>query len=247
MKKSEFKAIVKECVRECIREIMQEQINPVGLHEMFGNHAPQPVKQQRQQQSLGLINPMDDDGMRMRQELINQRQMMQSQLQRQSMQGNVMQRELAPFADLAGLGGQQHDEKNYARRLSTGEGYMNPLDRIKQAASIQPPVRFNPQLDVPVAGGAPRHAQSQQRQMNNDVGYARHDMMGQPDINLMKPPSPEVLREIYADTMRSESFAEQLSAELQPPPADRFAAAVASANPDELFNGSQNWAALAFQ
>lgn len=247
MKKSEFKAIVKECVRECIREIMQEQINPGKLQEMFVAQQAQQSRVQPQQQQLGLINPMDDDNMRMRQELINQRQMMQSQLQRQSSQGNTMQRELAPFADLAGLSG-QGDEKSYARRLNTGEGYINPLDRIKQAALAPHPqqARFNPQLDVPIAGGQPRQS-VHQRQMNNDMSYARHDVSDVGEINLMKPPSPEVLREIYADTMRSESFVEQIRAESQPPAADKFAAAVASANPDELFNGSQNWAALAFQ
>lgn len=245
MKKSEFKAIVKECVRECIREIMQEQINPGKLQEMFvAQPAQQSRAQSQQHQQLGLINPMDDNNMRVRQELINQRQMMQSQLQRQSMQGNTMQRELAPFADLAGLSG-QGDEKSYARRLNTGEGYTNPLDRIKQAALAPPQqTRFNPQLDVPVAGGQSRQPVHQR---HNDVDYTRHNASEMSEINLLKPPSPEVLREIYADTMHSESFAEQIRAESQPPTADRFAAAVASANPDELFNGSQNWAALAFQ
>ena len=234
MKRSEFKALVKECVRECLREVMQEQIVP--MHEMM-----QRPRQAPDFSSLGLINPMDDHGMRLRQEVLN-RGMMQGQLQRQSAQRGGL-----GLADLAGLNSQPVNENALAISSAIGSGgYSSPGDRLRfvdHSASV----RYNPRLDTPMGGQmqAPTRHVPQYQQPRAPVGLdPRLDTpMGGGD---MRAPSPELLKEIYDDTMRT-TFVHQSMGELQGPVEDRFAAQVANSNPEDLFPGISKFAALAFK
>lgn len=242
MKRSEFKSLVKECVRECLREIMQEQINPVGIHEML---QPQQALLPAQ---AGMINPMDDHQMRMRQEIIAQRGMMQGQLQRQATHNplNPMQSQMVGLTELAGLGS---GESMQARRYDTvGGGYTNPSDRLRfadQSYSRHP--RFDPHLDAPPAGSMPQQARPMQRMHERlSVGF-------DPDLDRpigggdLRPPDPNLLRSIYDDTMRT-TYVQQQHAETAGPMASREAAIVANHAPEDLFGASsQNWAMLAFK
>jgi hypothetical protein len=235
MKKNEFRALVKECVRECLREIMQEQINPLSFPIREAAQSPIPGLGVA---GVGLINPMDDHQMRLRQEIMNQRGMMQSQLQRQALQNSInpMQQPLGALPELAGLPSGNDDPRKTAQRYAmTDGGYTNPSDRLKQ---IDPYAqqRYNPQLDVPRSGAptpssvrAPRFDPSLDTTPNGEI----------------RAPDPNVLCGIFEDTMRT-TFIDQAQGEQQGPIVDRYAARVANSNPDELFPGSQNWASLAF-
>lgn len=112
-------------------------------------------------------------------------------------------------------------------------GYLNPSDRLRAAGP--PARRFDPSLDAPVGGGhQPRVAPAPIGKIVEDVGHG-----------VTNVPSPEVLREVFDDTMRT-TLPMQHAAEKYGPVEDRFAAQVATSNPDDLFVGSQNWATLAF-
>ena len=258
MKRSEFKALVKECVRECLREVLQEQISPIGLpmQEMTTTQRQLPAT------TGPIINPMDDYQMRLRQELMQQKGLMQQQLQRQSIQQQLvsaspMQQQVGSLSELAGLGVNEDPfDQSASRRYNTsaGSGYLNPSDRIKLAQMNDNRRMIDPTLDAPVAGSM-RQMPQQQRPMRLD-----------PDLDTplnggdMRPPDPNVMRNIFEDTART-TYAKQAAAgHVRPgasagggggdgfaPPADKYAEIVSQHNPEELFPGSQNWGALAFQ
>jgi hypothetical protein len=232
MKKSEFKILVKECVRECIKEIMQEQINPTGLQEMFQSHVPQIPS------TIGMINPLDDQQMRIRQEIIAQRGLIQGQLQRQASQNilNPMRQQVSNMPELAGLDTSSAVKGHYNRENDTG--YTNPSDRLRLAEqSIR--TGYDPRFDSN-SGAIQQQQYSNKRVLRLDP--ALDTPIGGGDI---RPPNQDVLRGIFEDTLKS-TFIQQQVAEKQGPVADQYAAKVASHSPDELFMGSQNWAALAF-
>lgn len=251
MKRSEFKALVKECVRECLREIMQEQINPMGLQEM--------VPQMRQPQLPAMINPMDDYQMRLRQELMQQRGMMQNQLQRQSIQQTMMspmQQHVGSLTELAGLSAETDpfDQGAGRRYVTTNSGYMNPSDRIRLAAMVPQNRVIDPSLDAPIAGSMRQQAQ-QQRVMRLDPDL--DTPLGGGDMRL---PDPNIMKNIFEDTARTTYMQQAAAGHVRPgaaqgggggdgyaPAADKFAEIVAQHNPEDLFPGSQNWGALAFK
>lgn len=226
MKRDQFKALVKECVRECIKEIMQEQINPNAITEMFSRRPAEP--------QLGMINPMDDAQMKLRQEILAQKSMMQSQLQRQA-QSNPLNNSMTGLAELAGVPPSQSS----ANRMNVIDaGYTNPSDRLRLAAQAQK--RFDPTLDTPVSG--PARAQRQQNFQQSNQQYTYQNDPG-PKMSVSK----EVLADVFEDTMRT-TYVDQMKSEQQGPVADAFAARVAASDPTELFAGqSQNWAQLAFR
>lgn len=251
MKRNEFKALVKECVRECIREIMQEQIDPSGLQEALGARP--------RARAPDVINPFDPGQMRMRQEVMEQRNAISNQLQRQSMgQSNVLNQPLAPLNELAGLGslGDGGGPEMYNREA--GSGYTNPSDRMLQAG---PPVNMmrsygGSHLDVPM--GAHRQP----------MGHVQRPVVLDPSLDTpiyggdMRPPDPNVLRSIFEDTARTTYVQQAAAGHTRPShhedggggggqmayaPVDRFAATVANHRPEELFTGSDQWATLAFR
>jgi hypothetical protein len=203
MKKSELKAIVKECVRECLREIMQEQIVPPSF----------PATNEKR-----IINPMDDDHLRLRSELMR-KGAQNSSLAQQPKRMNNSTQEMS---------------------IAGSSGYINPSDRIRFAAEKKS--YTDPLLDAPISDARNAYAQ---RQVNVSRVPMKQD--------------PAVLREIFDDTAAT-TYAEQISVgHINPgslgsdegakyaPPADKYAAAVAQSDPQELFQGSQNWAMLAFE
>ncbi len=225
MKRSELKMLVKEC----IREIIQEQINPASVQEMFAA-VSQPTKKNAQSlglPGLGMVNPMDEHAMRMRNELLAQKNMLQSQLQRQSAM-NPLNQSVAGLSELAAVPSNVPDGPS--RYNSNNSGYMSPLDRLRQA-------------------GPPRHAYdpSLDGQKNTRQLAARNPQAISTDYQATpEMPSPDILKSIFDDTMKT-TLLEQHNAEQNGPVADKFAAAVADRNPEELFEGSKNWAALAFK
>lgn len=257
MKRSEFKALVKECVRECLREVMQEQINPVGIpmQEMLVQRQLAPTSQMGVQQ---VINPMDEYQMRLRQELMQQKSLMQQQLQRQAML-NPMQQQVASLSELAGLGAGAGDDpfdKSSARKYLGGDsGYMSPGDRARLNVGVQSNQqgRFDPTLDSPIAGSMRQHV-PQQRVMRLDPEL--DTPVGGGD---MRPPDPNVMKNIFEDTARTTYRAQAEAGHTRPgaastggggesfmPPADRFAEIVSQHRPEELFPGAANWGKLAF-
>lgn len=244
MKRSEFKAMVKECVRECIREIMQEQINPTGLLESLVPDAPRAPAAY----APAVINPMDDYQMRIRQELVSQRAM-QGQLQRQTTMhaANPLKQPVVGLSELAGL-----DDSRPINYREANDS--SPADRLKYV-DRRAERGFNSYLDTPIGG--------QQRQPP-----ARQPMTLDPALDTplgggpMRAPDPSVLRDIFEDTARTTYQIQAANGHTQPShlsgdvgampgaisaPADRAAAIVAQSNPEDLFVGSQNWAMLAFR
>lgn len=217
MKRSEFKALVKEC----LREIIQEQINPSQVQEMLTNVARAPSQASLGVPGLGIVNPMDEHAMRMRAELLAQKNMLQSQLQKQSML-NPLNQSVAGLSELAAVPTQE----SHHRYNSMNSGYISPADRLKQAGP--PRNTYDPSLD----------ARKNPKQL---AAYTQPVESYTPDV-----PSPDVLRSIFDDTMKT-TLMEQHAAEQGGPVADKFAAIAANNNPDELFEGSKNWAALAFK
>lgn len=230
MKRSEFKSLVKECVRECLKEIMQEQINPVGLREMF-----QP--QQQSMSALGMVNPMDDQQMRMRQEILQQKGMLQGMMQRQAQHNplNPMQQQIVGLDTLAGV---SDDPMAQARRYSNAVGYTNPSDHIRFAEAPRSK-NYDHRLDSSPNG--PIQQQTERRVLRLDPSL--DTPIGGGDLRL---PDPNVLKGIFDDTMRT-TYMQQMQHEQSGQPADRFAATVSQHNPEDLFVGSQNWASLAFK
>lgn len=217
MKRSELKIIVKECVRECLREIMQEQINPGALREMFGPAAG------------AVINPMDADQMLLRQDALARRGSIQGQLRNQ-----VSQNALVPASQSRSTASPEMEHRRY--NSESGTGYINPSDRLKQAAQTRQV--FDPTLDSNPYGHLRQQGQPTAKTLRLDPELDRSITGG--DI---RPPDPNLLREIYEDTARSTYVLQQ---ENQAAPANRFAATVAENNPEDLFPGAQNWATLAF-
>lgn len=235
MKRSEFKTLVKECVRECIREIMREQINPASIKEMF---QPQTANQAQHTgigiPGVGMINPMDERQMRLRNEIVAQHGMMQTQMQRQALQ-NPLQQQMGGMSELAGLESGRSERQSPSRFNTEGSGYTNPSDRLRFADhSMQR--GYDSRLD----GG--RSAPQQEKRILR-LDPSLDTPLGGGDI---RAPDPNVLRNIYDDTMRT-TLMEQHAAETQGPVADRFAAQALQSNPEDLFVGSQNWATLAFK
>lgn len=212
MKKSEFKALVKECVRECLREIMKEQINPAGL-------SLQEMIVPRQTQLPAIINPMDDDQMRLRQELA-QKGMIQQQLQQRSKKS------------LAGAYSSYDAEPEV--------GYMNPSDRLRFAGPpkvdlerYQRPVtsgqRLDPALDVDSTGNMRPPDPNVMRSIFEHTAQTTYK--SQAAAGHIRPSSAP-------GGGGGESFM---------PPVDKFAEIVAKNNPEDLFAGAANWGALAFR
>lgn len=266
MKRGDLKRLLKPIIRECLQDIISEQLDPAAMHEALGASMvhPQRRSQQAPAVSLGdqLINPLDDHQMKMRQEIASQRGLLAQQMRRQSAAFNQDPMGQAVYG-LDQLAGVADDPDSSARRysVSEGTGYVNPSDRVRMnsMALVQQPYgnhggRYDPRLDTPM-GGPPQaqHHMQHQRPFMLDPGL--DTPIGGGDI---RPPDPDILRSIYDDTMRTTYVQQARSGHVMPshmggggqgaehsPPADRYAAVVADHRPEELFEGSQNWAMLA--
>lgn len=146
--------------------------------------------------------------------------MVQNQLQKQASTNSLMTANVD--ADI-----QESGRSRYNTTQNTG--YTNPSDRLRLAASAPDKRGFNPMLDVP-------------RQQSSTRAIAAQTV-STPDIVV---PGPDILNSILDDTART-TLLEQTAAESRPQVANKYAAIVAENNPDDLFQGSQNWAALAFK
>lgn len=252
MRQTELRAMIKQCVRECIREIMQEQLDPTVIQGMLSRPAQGLSEAQG---PLGIVNPFDERQMRLRQEILQQKNAIAGQLQRRSM-GQGAHQHLAPLAELAGV---PDDPSTDGRRYnSTSSGYVNPSDRTAMAG---PPVNLmrlqhgsGGHLDAPMGYPAYQPQAYPQRPMMLDPGLDTPLAGGD-----MRAPNPDVLRSIFEDTARTTYVTQAAAGHTRPShhddggggmnysqPADRFAAVAAQHSPDELFTGSDQWAALAF-
>ena len=178
MKKSDLKRLLKPIIRECLQDIMDEQLDPSAMHEALGG-APVSSRHRAPQaaQSLGdqLINPMDDNQMRMRQEIASQRGLLAQQMRRQSAAFNQdpMGQPMPPLDQLAGLVDDSPETSARRYYVAEGTGYTNPSDRVRMnsMALAQQPYgayggRYDPRLDAPMGG---------------------HHHQGQPHMQLQRP------------------------------------------------------------
>lgn len=253
MKRSQLKALIKEC----LVEILSEDV-------LINRALAGTVNEARQQQRRALpapsqhelINPMDDGQMMLRQEALMQR----SQLQRQT---NTMNRQQSQGTDLMMLAGLespvQHGPGGRQNRSDTG--VMNPSDYIRLAQ--ERPRGYNPMLDVPVAGTnrqpqrqqyVPQHQPQQQQYAAPSV--PRREERDIPEF------STDALRMIFNDPTTHHTLHEQAAkghvyngrvddslngGGAGAVAGDRFDLAVAQHQPDELFpDAALRWANLAF-
>lgn len=254
MKRSQFKALVKQC----LKEILEEQVNPRAVQESLAHRAMPPTYHSQ------LVNPADPHQLQMRQELVSQKRLLQNQLQRQGHQHQPQNGlgSVVALDELAGLSGAPDRSSNGAMSYNVpiqSSGYSSPHDYLglarQQNSSLQQ--RYDPRLD----------AQLNQAPQNQDqrIQRASKPFRLDPELDMpygggdMRPPNVDIMKDIYADTMES-TYVQQLAAghttagSVDPnsgmgyaAPADNAAAIVGQHNPEELFEGSQNWAMLAFR
>lgn len=135
----------------------------------------------------------------------------------------------------------KRDERPALPQANEYHTFDSPMDRLRFAQQANS-VRFDPTLDAPIGKRSAVQPQAHQAPADNsNVSF-----------------NPDVMKNIFADTMQT-TYKEQAAvghtmpsrlgddSELIDVPADRFAAQVARSKPDELFEGAQNWAMLAFK
>ena len=232
LRRSQLKGLIKECLREILEEDLTLELNV----------QPSALLRQQRPVSHQGINPLDEHSLRQRDEMIRE-----SLQQRASAHGN--QRQLPPALiqpDPLSLSTQESSSR-YDRQDS---GSRNPSDYIRMSQQGHQH-RFDPTLDQPVAGQRRLPAQTQRR--------SQHQHQSEPEMASI--PSPDVMREIYADTMQNTMTEQAAYGHVRPGhhnqggggeglmpqvnTADPYAVAAAKTDPSEMA-GSQDWAALAF-
>lgn len=227
MKRSQLKDLIKECLVEILQEDLILKRAAVGaVHE--SNIAKKPVDNH-------VINPFDDNAMVARQKQIS------NQLVKQKTQKRSPDYFSAAGSNI--IEGEQPSAAYYSRN---DHGYDDPSVHLKRA--VQQSRRFDPMLDANV------HAGQISKPMTTS-GNVRENSSSEIGV-----PSPDILRQMFDDTAKT-TFLEQAAVEsvrpghstlgqqVQPTAltsGDRYAKIAATYEPDELFEGSQNWASLAF-
>lgn len=257
MKRSQLKALIKECLVEILQEDVLLQRATNGAMQEARQAAPQ--QQLMVQQNSGYINPMDINALSARDQYLMQQNAHRSTLQRQSqmMNGGGRSNDLAALAGLDDpYGASSPTSKSSYDRVD--HGYRDPTSYLSLAQ--QRPPHFDPMLDTPVAGSP--QAQRQRFVPNQH----QHQHQHQPAPQQLREsdqyiPSPDVLRSIYDDTART-TMREQASSGHRHPghvenvfnggmdalgAGDRYDQIASQHDPTELFPGNaQNWAMLAF-
>lgn len=268
MKKSQFKALVKECLREILQEdVLLNRATHGAMQEGFiHQHMQHP-------QQSSFFNPMDDQAMAHRQMLLQQ------SLQNQSFGANQMhhvQQQYKPqqpnMAMLAGLdeGSQLEGPTRMSRDPNQKTpGTRNPSDWLRLAAPSNPRASMRPDLDVDARG------QYKQPQMTAQHPQNYLDAPVQKKPRQLKLPSagsideqsdtfagfsPEIMREIYNDTAKTTFAMQAQEGHIAPSYVsngqggaslmgigDKFDQVVSQNDPVDLFGpGAKNWGSLAF-
>lgn len=275
MRRSELKMLIKECLQEILQEqinpgMLQEQLGLAMPQQMMlpaqaGMQVPMVNPYDNHQMQMR----QEVQSQRMMQVQMQRQAMMHGQ------QGPSGQ-QLVGLSELAGLGPQgvmneaADQSQNGGQKYNTqmGSGYSNPVDYLRMAQQQNPygppqqqNRQYNSHLDTPVGGSQPpqRHPQQQYHQQQPAFGL-------DPDLDTpvgggeMRAPDPDVMRDIMQDTMMTTYQTQAATGHSRPgavdgggggmgyaPPADKFAAAVSQHNPEDMFEGAGNWAALAFK
>ena len=252
MKRSQFKALVKECLREIlVEDLLLARATQGAIQETYAQEQLMPP----QQADSGFINPMDDHAMVNRQNML-----MQSALARRQQHTQPSSPGYSPsqMSMLAGIDEAPESTSVLSRNPnSRTPGVRNPSDYISLAA--QQPQRnqiYRPDLDTPV-NGAPRR-QVQQRQMNyQPEPPMQMHAAGSADVGSL---SPEMLRAVFDDTAKTTLQEQAREGHIAPGhhaagqggmsalgAGDRFDRMASQNDPLDLFGPSaQNWDALAF-